>query len=125
MISSPNNRIQYVGNGVTVSFAFPYLFYDNSHLVVTITDTDGVEQPAVGFTVTGAGNQNGGQVVFVVPPTVDYLVTIVRQVPLTQLMHYLSQDDFPAASHERALDLLTMIVQQLLEKVNRAVRTTL
>ena len=44
----------------------------------------------------------------------------VNGVPLTQLNTYVPNDPFPAASHERALDKLTMEVQQLDEAIDRA-----
>ena len=46
---------------------------------------------------------------------------ILREVPLTQEADYQEGSTFPAALHELALDKLTMAVQQLKEKSDRAV----
>ena len=53
-------------------------------------------------------------------PTASERISILRNVPSTQTTHYVPNDPFPAASHENALDKLTMIVQQLSEVLDRA-----
>jgi hypothetical protein len=58
------------------------------------------------------------------PPTGTQLI-IVRNVPATQETDYLANDPFPAESHERALDKLTMLVQQELTESDRALKIPL
>jgi hypothetical protein len=79
-----------------------------------------------GYTVTLNADQNanpGGDVTFSVAPVTDAVITLLREVPLDQLVDYNPYDPFPAETHERALDKLTQICQQLDEKVNRAITT--
>jgi hypothetical protein len=124
-VSSEQSSVSYVGNGATTTFAIPYYFLDKTHIVVSLTSSNGVAIPKVldvDYTVTGAGNQAGGSLTFnVAPPNLSSLV-ILRVVPVTQLTDYQPNDDFPAESHERALDKLTMITQQLSEEESRALR---
>src|SRR3546814_5146473 len=62
------------------------------------------------YTVSGVGGESFN-VVFTTPPASDATISITRVVPLLQETDYLDNDEFPAETHERALDLLTMMVQ--------------
>jgi len=123
-VSTSTSRADYTGNGSTTAFAVPFYFLDNTHLTVLRTQisTGAITTLALttDYTVTGAGNPAGGTVTCVVAPTNGQKLSILRNVPLTQLNTYVPNDPFPAASHERALDQLTMEVQQLDEITDRA-----
>jgi hypothetical protein len=54
-------------------------------------------------------------------PASGAMLTILRNVPLTQATDYVSNDEFPAETHEQNLDKLTMITQQLQEQLDRAI----
>jgi hypothetical protein len=118
-------RADYTGNGSTTAFTVPFYFLDNTHIVVyrTQISTGAVSTLALttDYTVTGAGVGIGGTITCVVAPTSDQKISILRNVPFTQLTHYVDNDPFPAASHEKALDQLTMEAQQLQEAIARAV----
>jgi len=78
-------------------------------------DTTGVETTqtlTTDYTVTNAGNDLGGNVVFNTAPADGNTVFIRRSLPITQLTDYVENDPFPAESHEDALDKLTMLIQQ-------------
>lgn len=123
-VSTTTSRADYTGNGVTTTFAVPFYFLDNSHLVVyqTQISTGVITTLAIttDYTVSGAGSPSGGSITCVLPPTSNYRISILRNVPLTQLTNYVENDPFPAESHEQALDKLTMLTQQLAEENNRA-----
>lgn len=124
-VSTTESRIGYNGNGATTVFAFPYRFLESSDLTVTLVraDTTQVVQTLnTDYTVTGAGNDAGGTVTMVVPPATGQQLVIVRDVPLTQETDYISGDPFPAETHERALDKLTMISQRLNNLISRSIR---
>jgi microcystin-dependent protein len=116
MIQTAESNIIYFGNASTsVSYPIPFLFFDDEHIYVVVRDPDGVETPQVlgtDFTLTGAGNPAGGSMktTWEVPATSE--VTIYRLVPYTQLFAYEEGDAFPAKSHEKNVDLLTMECQQ-------------
>lgn len=121
-VTNSIDKEQYAGNGVTTVFSFPALFYDNSHLTV-ISTTGGVDTTlviSVDYTVTGVGNPAGGSVTCTVAPAVGTTLTIQRSVPLTQLNVFIANGDFPSATVEESVDLLTMQSQQAQEQLNRA-----
>ena len=129
-ISSAVNKVSYTANGTSKNFTVPFYFIYKSDLKVyrmngyvqelLTLDTD--------YTIIGTPEQqdgsiyrNGGTVVMSAMPTAGTRFAILREVPLTQEADYQEGSTFPAALHELALDKLTMAVQQLEEKTDRAV----
>jgi hypothetical protein len=124
-VSSDLNRISYTGNGTTTVFPVNYYFLEDSHLQVVLITAAGVETIqtlTTNYTVTGAGNEAGGSVTMLVAPPVGTTLVIQREVPATQETDYLANDPFPAESHERALDKLTMLVQQNERNIGRSIK---
>lgn len=120
MVSTTGITVQAVANGVTVAFPYGNKFISDSDLVVTTTDTAGLDNPevlGVDYTVSGAGDDTGGTVTFTTAPIDLHIVTITRVTPLTQLVDYIKNDDFPSETHEGALDKLTLIVQEAVQKL--------
>lgn len=114
-VTSTTSRVSYTGNGSTTIFSVPFYFLANSHLAVTVVDTYGGITTLVlntDYTVSGAGNTSGGSITCTTAPAFGTTVLITRNVPATQETDYQSNDPFPAATHEAALDKLTMLVQQ-------------
>ena len=125
-VQSDTSRIQYTGNNSTVTtYAVPFVFLEASHLsaVARVTAT-GVESAVALTNHTGVGDINGGTVRTAVAVPATSTLAISRTVPATQTTQYQEGGDFPAASHERALDKLTMAVQQVARAVARTVRLT-
>ena len=125
-VSSQVNRKDYSGNGSTTNFATEFRFLEDSHLRVILTvDSTGVEAVqsiTTNYTVTGKGEDSGGTVTMIIAPATGETLTIKRDVPVTQQTDYVENDDFPAESHERALDKLTMIVQEQQEELDRSLK---
>jgi hypothetical protein len=114
-LSTTSSLISYNGNGVTTVFSFPYKFLANGHLVVMLVSSTGVETVKTitsHYTVTGAGNDDGGSVTMLAAPATGVKLVIYRDTPITQETDYISGDAFPAETHERAIDKLTMIMQE-------------
>jgi len=127
-VSSDVNKITYAGNGSTQVFSVNYYFLADSHLQVVLITTAGVETVqtlTTNYTVTGAGNEAGGSITMLVSPPTGVSVVIQRVVPATQETDYLANDPFPAESHERALDKLTMLVQQNERENDRSLKIPL
>ena len=119
-ISTTSSRQDYKGDGCTKSFAFTFEVIANTDLDVFV---DGCQKLlTTDFSVTGVGAATGGTVVFTTAPGCNLTVAIVRDVPYTQATQYPENDPFPAASHEDALDKLTMLVQQIKEFATRSWR---
>lgn len=124
-VSTTESRIGYNGNGATTVFAFPYRFLESTDLTVILvlaTGTQVTKMLTTDYTVTGAGDEAGGSVTMLVAPASGQQLIIVREVPLTQETDYISGDPFPAETHERALDKLTMISQRLESLISRSIR---
>jgi hypothetical protein len=122
-VQSDTSRISYAGNNSTsTSYAVPFVFLENSHLKAIAKTSAGVESVVTLTNHTGAGDINGGTVRTAVAVPATSTLTIFRDVPITQTTTYAEGGDFPAASHERALDKLTTITQQLDRRINTCVR---
>jgi len=125
-VQSTTSRADYTGNGSTTAFTVPFYFLDNTHVTVyTTVIATGVTTTLIlgtDYTLTGAGVSTGGTVTTTVAPTTSKKLSILRNVPLSQLIHYVPNDPFPAATHEQALDQLTMEVQQVNETLARSIK---
>lgn len=120
-VPSSTSRDQQAGNGVTTVFTVPFRILDQTHIAVYLT-VSGVTTLLVlttHYSVSGIGGSNT-TVTFVAAPANGATVTFLRSVPITQETDYVPNDPFPAESHERALDKLTMIAQQLDEIGDRS-----
>ena len=112
----------YAGSGTTGPFTVGFRFLDNTHLQVIRTSSAGVDTTLVittDYSVSGAGGSSG-TVTLVSALAVGETLTVIRDVPFTQLADYVDNDAFPAESHENALDLLTMQTQQNREVLGRS-----
>ena len=116
-IQTTETTVSYLGDGVTNLFPFPYAFDSASDLIVGLNGTVQFS----GYTVTGAGNANGGVVQFTTPPDVNVKVGIVRIPNPTQLTEF-TNGMLLAGSVDDALDKLTMMVQWLYHSMYRCVR---
>lgn len=124
-VSTEENRIQYTGNGSTIVFSFPYKFFDDSDLVVTLTNTavtpnvDTVQTITTDYTVSGGSGAVGSVTMLIAPISTERL-TIERILPLTQATEYTDNVSTPADNYEEDFDRLAMIAQQNQDKLNRA-----
>jgi hypothetical protein len=122
-VQSDTSRISYAGNNSTsTSYAVPFVFLENAHLKAIAKTSAGVESVVTLTNHTGAGNVNGGTVRTSVAIPATSTLTIYRDVPITQTTTYAEGGDFPAASHERALDKLTQISQQNARQIGSSIR---
>lgn len=124
-VSSQNRRARHLGNGVTDTFPYAFRVFAGADLEVTLTDTDGnetVQVLGVDYTVTGAGDANGGNVVMATPPANGEVLTIVRDMEFLQETAYPAQGGYQASVVEGNFDRLVMLLQQLLEVIDRTVK---
>lgn len=125
-ITTTGSQVDYTGtNTANQVCPFPYLFFDNTDLVVTKLTSANVLTTLVlntDYSVTGAGVSSGGSVtIFAATPT-STKITIVRDLPETQLVSLTTGDRLPASTLEKAFDKLTMLVQELSRGLNKALR---
>ena len=124
-VSTTTSSVSYSANGTQTTFAYTFKIFEDSDLLVILrNDTTGVETTqtlTTDYTVTGAGSELGGNVVFLSAPATGNTVFSRRVLPLTQTTDYVENDPFPAESHEAALDKLTMLIQQNVLDEERAI----
>ena len=113
--TTQDSKVIEIADGVNTTFDYNFLIYAASHLAVYL---DGVAQVS-GFTVTGVGLADGGTVEFDTAPDADVIVTLNLEVPYTQELVYTTAGKFPASSHEKGLDLITMLCRRLRELWSR------
>ena len=126
-ISSTTVKNSYSGDGSTTSFNYTFKIFADSDLQVIIRSAAGTETVktiTTHYTVSGAGNANGGSITFTSGniPTATETVVLRRAVPQTQAIDYIANDPFPAESHEEGLDRATMTTQQIQEELDRAIK---
>ncbi len=107
-VETTNSTISYTGNNSVTTFTYNFLTYSEDHLFIYLDD---VEQTS-GFSVTGIGDEDGGDIIFNIAPSGGVEIRIDRTVPETQLIEYQEYGPFKAKTNERGLDLGVMIGQQ-------------
>jgi hypothetical protein len=122
MITSTTVRQTFACDGSAKAFTIVMPFIETDDIVVYLHDvaadtltllTEGANYSIASPTMTFEG---GGTLTTVLTYSASYQLVAVRRVDLLQLVNYIEGDSFPAETHERALDKLTMICQQLDEE---------
>lgn len=110
---------EYVENGVTTVFAIPFEFLEASEVQVVRRSAAGVETVlALNSAYSISGGNGGTGSVTMIGGALNGQTLIVRGATrIRQPTEYETGDNFPAASHERALDRLTMIAQETRDAV--------
>ena len=124
-VSATTTKNSYSGDGSTTTFAYAFKIFADADLEVIIRSSTGTETTktlTTHYTVTNAGNDSGGNVVFTSGniPASGETVVIRRNLTQTQGTDFVENDPFPAESHESALDRLTFICQAIQEELDRA-----
>jgi len=120
-LNKTTSSVSNVGNGVTDTFDFDF-FIPSDSLAVYITENNIPRKldPSE-YVATGLDDANGGSVKLNVIPTSAQVVTIRREVPFTQPVSIEGNTFYPDVV-VGALDRATMLIQQVLEEVGRAVQ---
>lgn len=120
-VESATASASYTGNGSTTVFPVPFYFLVDTDLKVTrLSATTGLVTTLVlnsDYTLTGAGDSSGGALTTSPALPAGDEIYIERNVAAVQETAYPNNGPFPAASHERALDRLTMLAQQTIAKL--------
>lgn len=121
-IASTPSEIAHAGDGVSTVFTIPFVFDTSADLKVIETAAD--SDPAVvttGFSIAGGGGSTGTLTRSSALP-VGTTLTILDDPQRTQTADYATNDAFPAAVHEGALDRTVRQVKRLHERVDRSLR---
>ncbi len=111
---------RYNANGATVTFAIPSDYTDEDELVVKTRDES--TTPATEATKTNPTHYTvvGSNIVFGVAPANGLKVLVSRATPLQQTVNMDSSEAFPAEDVEEQMDRLEQQIQELNEKISRA-----
>jgi hypothetical protein len=125
-IATSTAKIQYTLSAAVQALPIPFYFLENAH-IKAIRARSGVADYVLilgtDYTLAGAADEAGGTLTTIATNlAIGDKVTIKRDISITQQVNYVYNDRFPAETHERALDKLTMITQQLKEVTDRAVQ---
>ena len=138
-VSTTLTKSSHSTNGTQHQFAYNFKIFVDADLRVLIRSATGTETVKVlntDYIVTNAGS-NSGNVLFKFNtgnasdahfsssdkrPQNGETVVLARNLALTQSTDYVANDPFPAEDHEKALDRLTFIVQELQEELNRSIK---
>ena len=106
-IETQQGKKSWIGDGSTTSYPYSCPFLNASDIEVYL---DG-EKQASGFSVQNKTDYStGANIIFDVAPAEGVLIVIRRNVPMTQEISYPENGEFPAKSHEKSLDKLTMLI---------------
>ena len=124
-IASQVTKNVYTANGSQTAWPYTFTIIDSTDIKVYVTDDDDVTTEVTSnFSV----NTDTAEVTYPTaeslldPVTSGYKVTLKRSVPRVQETDYSAQGAIPAQSIEDALDVLTILVQDLAEEVSRAIK---
>ncbi|MDW9226816.1 hypothetical protein C7S15_1377 [Burkholderia cepacia] len=116
--------MSHLTDGATTTFPIPFYFLRETDIIVDKIDAGGgaLDSLVLGtdFTVSGAGSESGGAITTTSSIVAGFVLRIARVVPVTQESEYQQNDPFPSKTTEKALDKLTMLVQQQKQTTDRA-----
>ena len=123
-LDSTTSRVQYTQAGATTEWPVTFKFLDNEDLIVvtTLDDVDTVLTLDTDYTVTGAGDDEGGTVTISPAVASGTLVTIYRQIDLDQPTQLTVAGGWYPTVHEAVFDRLTMQIQQVQEQADRSLK---
>lgn len=110
--------VRYAASGAQTVFAYPFPIFNDSDLAVYL---DGARQ-ASGYTVTGAGESDGGAVTFAVAPASGIVVTLARELPIARVSDFLEGGEFSARALNVELDTLVAALQQVQRQQETMIR---
>lgn len=120
---SPRRAGSYPGTGTLTAFPFAFKVFVPGDVVVILTDAASTETTLLsGYTVTLNADQDqnpGGSVSLIAP--VGWRVTLTSGVPYDQSTRFQNLGGFYPVTHTEALDRATVQIQQLAERMSRAV----
>lgn len=116
------SRAVYEGNGAATSFPFTFKVWNTDQLNISVTSPKGETSPAQGW--SASIGESGGTVTYLhdgTPLPSGWRLAIVRNMPFAQGIDLISASRFDPQVIEDGLDQATAELQQLNEKLARAV----
>jgi hypothetical protein len=110
-------RIQYDADGAQTVFTYPFPIFAASDIKVYL----GEALQSAGYVVNGAGQSAGGSVAFTAPPPGGTKVTLVRALAIARTSDFQDGGAFRAKTLNDELDRQTAFIQEVGERIERAI----
>lgn len=118
-------RLSYTGSGTTGPFTTPYFLANSDLKAVKVLISDGTETDLVldtDYTLTGAGDSDGGALTLVATLSASYRLVIINDAVDSQEAQYPANDPFPSSTHQAVVDRRAMVSQRHGDLLDRAVK---
>lgn len=110
----------YACNGVTTTFAIPFSLFEAAQIQVYLIDiaTNNKILLAINTHYTLSPNSNNpvNVVTLQAYPSTSQ-IQVIRSTPLTQIIDYINNSSFLAEDHEKGMDRIVMMVQELKQSI--------
>ena len=110
-------RIQYVADGTSTVYEFPFAIFSTSDIDVYFAD---VKQESDTYTVSEARHSDGGTVTFGTAPESGTIITIVRNLSVERTSDFQEGSALRAKVLNDELDYQIACQQQIAENLNRS-----
>ena len=122
-LSTQTTKVRYVGDGIATYFPIPFPVHNAEHVRVYTSGTGSIsEEMTTGFDVFEEDARTYA-ISFYEPLPAGQDITIARLLPLTQNLDLENGGNFSAEEIETTFDVVVMLIQQLQEELDRAVKT--
>ncbi|PIW30501.1 MAG: hypothetical protein COW30_02120 [Rhodospirillales bacterium CG15_BIG_FIL_POST_REV_8_21_14_020_66_15] len=111
-------RKRYVADGTQTLFTYPFPIFKAADLEVYLDDA----LQATGYSVTGAGEDLGGEVAFDAAPAAGVAVTLRRRLTVARQSDFQESGAFRARVINDELDFLTAALQQVADDTRRSLQ---
>lgn len=122
-VANTTARNQYTATAAQTIFPYTFEIFAKEDVAVEV---DGVlKAEGTDYTVSGVGNDAGGNITFLVGRTSGEIVTIYRDMNLERLVDYQQSGDFLAEDVNDDFDRLWLALQQLQSKYSLSIRASI
>ena len=124
-ISTTIIKNSYSGNASQTVFPYTFKISADADIQVILRSalgTETVKAISTDYTVSGAGDANGGNVTMVVAPASGETLVIRRATIQTQTIDLVENDPFSAETVEGGFDKSISLVQEIQEEADRAIK---
>lgn len=113
-------RDQYTASASQTAFSYSFAIFADADLVVY--DNDTLMVLTTDYTVSGAGDDNGGTVTFVSGRTAGHVITIYRDIAIERTSDMQQNGPWNSTTTNDEFDKAYTIMQELGAKIKRAIR---
>jgi len=110
-------RKQYIADGSSTAYEFPFAIFSTDDIEVYL---DNIKQSSTLYTVTGVRDSSGGSITFNTAPTLNTIITIVRNLSIERTSDFQEGGALRADILNDEFDYQIACQQQLADNLNRS-----